>query len=176
MPCHHIDKTWEDQDQSVRAACARSGTWLFYSACYVTLWRLWSAANICYKIHAAMLSEKWDQPYSTTLAWMICKLSFALLRSAVQCIQGVRSSVSRAFKFVTPPIDLVVAESSISVRTDMLLPLQQCLYTLHHLTLHAFLLCFPHTLRLDSIMESWWTKSTWVFPCGPLGTLYLCTE
>ena len=70
-----------------------------------------SAANICYKRLAAMLAEKWDQPYSTTLAWMRCKLSYALLRSAVQCIRGARSSASRAFKFVTHPIDPVVAES-----------------------------------------------------------------
>ena len=28
--------------------------------------------------------EVWDQPYSFTLAWMRCKLSFALLRSSIQ--------------------------------------------------------------------------------------------
>ena len=38
-----------------------------------------NAANIFYKRLASMVSEKWDQSYSTTLAWMRCKLSFALL-------------------------------------------------------------------------------------------------
>ena len=42
-----------------------------------------NAANVCYKRLASMLSDKWDQPYSTTLAWMRCKLSFSLLPFAV---------------------------------------------------------------------------------------------
>ena len=29
-----------------------------------------NAANICYKRLASMLAEKWNQPYSNTLAWM----------------------------------------------------------------------------------------------------------
>ena len=51
-----------------------------------------NAANVCYKRLASMLAEKWDQPYSNTLAWMRCKLSFALLRSAIQCIRGAHSA------------------------------------------------------------------------------------
>ncbi len=67
-----------------------------------------------------MLAEKRDQPYSNTLAWMRCKLSFALLRSAIQCIRGARSAGGRAFKHDdVPPIDLVVAESNISLETSL---------------------------------------------------------
>ena len=51
-----------------------------------------NAANICYKRLASMLAEKRDQPYSITLAWMRCKVSFTLLRSAIQCIRGIRSA------------------------------------------------------------------------------------
>ena len=42
-----------------------------------------NAASTCFQTLASMLVEKWDQPYSNTLAWMRCKLSFTLLRSAV---------------------------------------------------------------------------------------------
>ena len=45
-----------------------------------------NAGSVCYKRLASMLAEKWDQPYSSTLAWMRCKLSFALLLSAIQFI------------------------------------------------------------------------------------------
>ena len=70
-----------------------------------------NAASTCFKRLASMLAEKWDQPYSNTLAWMRCKLSFALLRSAIQCIRGAHSSSSQAHKLFIPPIDLVIVES-----------------------------------------------------------------
>lgn len=73
-----------------------------------------SAASVVYKRLAAMLAEKWDQPYSSTLAWMRCKLSFALLRSSIQCLRGARSSRGRACRQPILPTDLVLAESSIS--------------------------------------------------------------
>ena len=72
-----------------------------------------NSASTCYKRLASMLAEKWDQPYSNTLAWMRCKLSFALLRSAIQCIRGARSSSGLAHKQIIPPTDLVIAESHI---------------------------------------------------------------
>ena len=69
------------------------------------------AANITYKRLASMLSEKWNQNYSCTLAWMRCKLSFSLLRSSIQCIRGARSASGRAFKPTLLPADLVVSEA-----------------------------------------------------------------
>ena len=68
-----------------------------------------NAANICYKRLASMLTEKRDQPYSITLAWMRCKLSFTLLRSAIQCIRGTRSARGHALRQAVPPSDLVAA-------------------------------------------------------------------
>ena len=73
-----------------------------------------NAANVCYKRLASLLAEKLDQPYSSTLAWMRCKLSFALLRSSIQCIRGARSSRGNAFKMPVLPTDIVVAETNIS--------------------------------------------------------------
>ena len=46
------------------------------------------AAKVSLRRLATMLSEKWDLPYSTTLAWMRCTLSFALLRSSIQSFEG----------------------------------------------------------------------------------------
>ena len=73
-----------------------------------------NAANVCYKRLASLLAEKLDQPYSSTLAWMRCKLSFALLRSSIRCIRGARSSRGYAFKMPVLPTDILVAETNIS--------------------------------------------------------------
>ena len=45
-----------------------------------------------YKRLASLLSTKWDQPYSTTISWLRCCLSFSLLRSSIMCIRGARST------------------------------------------------------------------------------------
>ena len=70
-----------------------------------------STANITYKRLATMLAEKWEQPYCSTLAWMRCKLSFALLWSSMQCIRGARCAGGHAFKQSPLPTDLVVFEN-----------------------------------------------------------------
>ena len=64
-----------------------------------------------YKRLASLLAEKWDQPYSSTLYWLRCSLSFSLLRSAIQCIRGARSSKGHPIKL--SPVDLVMAETGI---------------------------------------------------------------
>ncbi len=48
-------------------------------------------ANTFYKRLAYLLSYKRDVPYSSLMGWLRCKLSFAILRSAVMCIRGSRS-------------------------------------------------------------------------------------
>ena len=48
-------------------------------------------ATVFYKRLASMLALKREQPYST-VSWLRCRLSFALLRSAVICVRGSRSS------------------------------------------------------------------------------------
>ena len=65
----------------------------------------------CKDLLASLLAEKWDRPYSNTLAWMKCKLSFALLRSSIHCIRGARSVGGCAFKQAVVPTDLVVQTS-----------------------------------------------------------------
>ena len=66
-----------------------------------------------YKRLASRLAEKWEQPYSTTLYWLRARLSFSLLRSAIQCIRGARSSRGHAVKS-SSPIDLISSEASLN--------------------------------------------------------------
>ena len=61
-----------------------------------------------YKRLASRLATKWDQPYSTIMAWLRCWVTFSLLRSAIQCIRGDRSSCGQVVKLPTPPMDPVV--------------------------------------------------------------------
>ena len=67
-------------------------------------------ATVFYKRLASCLAAKWDQSYSQTMSWLRCRLTFSLLRSAIQCIRGARSSCGHAAKSQTPPLDLVISE------------------------------------------------------------------
>ena len=67
-------------------------------------------ATFFYKRMANLLSMEWDQQYSITMAWLRCRITFALLRSAIQCLCGARSSRGHACKMETP-VDLVTTES-----------------------------------------------------------------
>ncbi|MDA8002156.1 MAG: reverse transcriptase domain-containing protein, partial [Alphaproteobacteria bacterium] len=65
------------------------------------------AASVFYKRLASMISEKRDVPYSKTIGWLRCRLSFALLRCSIMCIRGSRSSHLHP---VMESIDLQLAE------------------------------------------------------------------
>ena len=53
------------------------------------------AAKVTYNRLASLIDEKHQQPYSLTVNWLRCKLSFSLIRSAVMCLHGARSSYHR---------------------------------------------------------------------------------
>jgi len=53
-------------------------------------------ARVFYKKLASMIAIKHNKAYSKTLNWMRCRISFSLLRSAVMCLRGSRSSRGRA--------------------------------------------------------------------------------
>ena len=72
-------------------------------------------ATTTYKCLASLLSSKWNQPYSNTLGWLRCRLSFALLRASILAIRGARSSSGRVTVSASIPIDLVTAESQVSM-------------------------------------------------------------
>ena len=66
-------------------------------------------ATTFYKRLASCLAMKWDHPYPSTMSWLRCRLTFSLLRSAIQCIRGARSSCGHATKS-PPSIDLAISE------------------------------------------------------------------
>ena len=71
-------------------------------------------ATTFYKRLAACLADKWEKSYSSTMAWLKCRLTFSFIRSAIQCVRGARSSCGYVPKFSPPPppppIDLAVSE------------------------------------------------------------------
>ncbi len=75
------------------------------------------AATSSYKRLATLLAAKWNQPYSSTLSWLRCRLSFSLLRSSIQAIRGARSSNGRAQKAAHLPVDLMIVESRVDTLT-----------------------------------------------------------
>ena len=66
-------------------------------------------ASAFYKRLASLLSDKWNDPYAIVLGWIRCRLSFCLLRSAIQCIRGARSSQGHYIK--SAPVALVQPET-----------------------------------------------------------------
>ncbi len=75
-------------------------------------------ATVFYKRLASSLAQKWDQPYSITMTWLRCRLTFSLIRSSVQCIRGSRSSCGHA------PMDLALSELVTSVYSSLQLASQ----------------------------------------------------
>jgi hypothetical protein len=69
-------------------------------------------ADTFYRRLASLVSAKRDQPYHQIMGWMRCHLSFSLLRSAVMCLRGSRSS-SRFAPRCPDSIDLAISEARI---------------------------------------------------------------
>ena len=57
--------------------------------------RQWSLTN---GYMATLMAAKRDEPYSRTLGWIRCRLSFSLLRSSIMCCRGARSSQGHAVR------------------------------------------------------------------------------
>ena len=66
-----------------------------------------ATANVVYKRLASMIAEKQDQPYSRTIQWIRCRLCFSLLRSAIMCLRGSRST----YHHPTGPDNIELASS-----------------------------------------------------------------
>ena len=64
---------------------------------------------------ASLLSEKRNESYSAVMCWIRCVISFSLLRSALLCLRGSRST-RRSFCPEADNITLVVSESRLNTR------------------------------------------------------------
>ena len=68
------------------------------------------SATSLYKRIADMLSEKCQDPYSRVMAWIRCRVSFALLRACIACLRGARRPIFTP-SVTAASVDLVVAEA-----------------------------------------------------------------
>ena len=75
-------------------------------------------ARLFYDRLAETLADKKQQPKSFITAWLRCRLSFSLLRSAILCLRGTRSSNPRPLHVENEAYELVVAESHIAMRLN----------------------------------------------------------
>ena len=73
-----------------------------------------TTANVVYKRIASLIADKHGKPYSKTINWMRCRLSFSLLRSAIMCFRGARSYLHRPICSFKGEIDLALAEGRAS--------------------------------------------------------------
>ena len=81
----------------------------------VTNWWAWTGSSNYLQTArlASLLASKRDKPYSTTMGWLRCKLSFTLLRSSILCIRGTRSSGGHSIR-EPPLVDLISSEVQLS--------------------------------------------------------------
>ena len=70
---------------------------------------LGNEATVFYKHLADLLSIKQQKHYSVVMCWLKCRLGFAILRSAITCMRGSRSS--RHCPTRNPNIPLAASES-----------------------------------------------------------------
>ena len=71
------------------------------------------SAMVAFKRLAGLISEKYDQPYSSTLSFIRCKIAFSLIDSAITYLRGPRSAFhapARDFNLTDHPLDLIRAE------------------------------------------------------------------
>ena len=69
------------------------------------------AGSVFLKHLGSKIAEKKDAPYSQTIGWLCCRLSFALLRANILCIRGSHSQKQADPRSCQP--DLAVAEGCI---------------------------------------------------------------
>jgi hypothetical protein len=70
------------------------------------------SADATYKRLATLIAEKRNQSYSTTIRWIRCRLTFALIRSAILCLRGHRSRQGRpdrSDQWRATDLDMIVA-------------------------------------------------------------------
>lgn len=70
-------------------------------------------AQIFYGRLAEVLAERRQQPRSSVVSWMRCRLSFSLLRSALVCLRGTRSSMPQATHVADLDFEVTVVDSRI---------------------------------------------------------------
>ena len=103
--CRHERKKRRQYEQRVREVEHGHFTLLVFT----TTGGMGDAAGQVYNRLANLLTEKLDFSYGEVMGWIRCKLSFALVRSAIMCIRGAHSRLhSPVFD---APLDVQIAEA-----------------------------------------------------------------
>ena len=76
---------------------------------FTTTGKMGDAASQVYRRLANLLTEKLKLSYGEVMGWIRCKLSFALVRSAIMCIHGARLRMHSPV--IDAPIDVQIAEA-----------------------------------------------------------------
>ena len=71
----------------------RSNMGLFTPLVFFAAGGMGNTATIMFRRLASLLATTRSQPYSRTMGWIRCRLSFSLLRSAITCIRGAHSTI-----------------------------------------------------------------------------------
>ena len=72
------------------------------------------AATVAFKRLASLLADKRQQTYNKTISWLRCSLSFSLVRSAVSCLRGARSSFHHPFRSdANVPMEVAISEGRV---------------------------------------------------------------
>ena len=110
--CKHEGEKCRAYEERVREVERGSFTPLVFSS----LGGMGKAATVMYCRLANLLSDKWNSPYSLTMGWLRCSLSFSLLRSSLMCLRGSCSNFGSPG--VPAAIDLVVAEGRLAKSSE----------------------------------------------------------
>ena len=70
------------------------------------------SATVTLKRLGALLADKHNSSYSTVMGFLRCHLSFALIRSAIMCIRGSRSSRRHPCRPDFDAVDVAIAEGN----------------------------------------------------------------
>ena len=108
LPDNESEKR-RDYDQRIREIEDGSFTPLVFT----TAWGMGPAATVVHKRLASMISIRNNQPYSRILNWLRCHIGFSLIRSAIMCLRGARSSYHHPIKSDCAAIDLALSESKV---------------------------------------------------------------
>ena len=115
---HHESLKRRSYEQRVREVEHGSFTPLVFSA----TGGMAPAATIAYKRLASLLADKRQQTYNKTISWLRCSLSFSLVRSAVSCLRGARSSFHHPFRSdANVPLDVAISEGRVPKVSPVLL-------------------------------------------------------
>ena len=71
-------------------------------------------AQCFYARLAEVMAEKKQQPRSSVVAWMRCRLSFSLLRSALVCLRGTRTPAPKTTQVADLDFEATVVDSRIN--------------------------------------------------------------